>query len=345
MSISNNAQILVEGGQSLVAYVAMTTSDNTVFKSAAAVWSGKSGYEPIIRPNGVVTGLNLVTAAVSGTNDKVDVAAFTAYSMGVLRSVGAAADTTITRGATANIGKISSITMTSVGAVAVVAGTDSADSTINETRGGAGGPPLIPVDSVEIAQIRFSGTGAGTAAVISASQIYQVVGTHTERSDYPAILEVNNIGEGSNAATAGKVNAFIEFSEALPAIHTGPIAKKTWIQYYTPSYTALGKAMDFKPVEKSHSVSSSQFYGGSVAGQSESIGQGGFTAILSDGIGDQLVAQKDQVLTVKFFQDRNKPPYVLTQGRLGVAREFPVADQVKGTVTISAETVSAEFLS
>lgn len=341
MATSSNAKIQFEAGQSLVSYVAMTDSGNhQTFTSAATIWSGKSGFEPSVRPNGIVSGVNLVSVAADGSNNNVDVAAFTAYSAGTLYSVSAAANTAITRPAT-NVAKISSITMNSSGAIAVVAGTDGASTTFSETRAAAGGPPLIPVDSVEIAQVRLT---TSAAAAITAAQIFQVVGQHTERYDFPTWTE-NNIGDGSNSTIPAKKNAYVQFDAVLPLAHTGPIARKTYIQYYTPTLADVSKTLDFVPVENSHSVSSTEYYGGTIASSSSSIGQGSFTALFNDGVSDSLVTNKDQILTFKFYPDRNKTPYILTQGKLGLSRTFPVGDQVQASATISASTISAEFVS
>lgn len=342
MPNAENAKIQLEQGQSLVTFAAMTDSgDHRTFTPAAGdkVFSGKAGKAPEVRPNGLVSGNNLVSAAISGTNDKVDVAAFTAYSQGILRAVAAAADQTVLRGATTDTHRINSITMTSAGAVAVVSGT--ASTAFSETRGAAGGPPLIPADSVEIAQVRLTSV---TAGAVTPAEIFQVVGQHTERWDFPA-FEVENIGSGEAAAVAAERNAHVKLASALPLIHTGPAAKKVYVQYYTPIFADLSKTLDFKAVEKSHSVSSSQYYGGSVASSSESLGQGGFTALLSDGVTDSLVADKNQVLTVKHFPDRNKSAYSLTQGKIGLSRSWPVADQIQASVTISAENETVEFSS
>lgn len=341
MATSSNAKIQFEAGQSLVAYVAMTDSGNKqTYTTAATVWSGKSGFEPVVRPNGIVSGVNIVTAAADLSNNNVDVAAFTAYSIGVLNTVSAATNTAITRPAT-NISRILSITMTSAGAVAVVAGTDGASSAFSEVRAAAGGPPLIPVDSVELAQVRIA---TSAAAPITAAQIFQVIGQHTERYDFPTWSE-NNIGNGSSAATPALKNAHVLFDAAVPAAHTGPAGRRTYIQYYTPTLADVSKTLDFVPVENSHSVSSTEYYGGTIASSSSSIGQGAFTALFNDGVSDALVNNKDQVLTIKFFPDRNKAPYILTQGKIGLARTFPVGDQTQASVTISASTISAEFIS
>ena len=338
MATAENAKLQVEQGQTLVAYAALTDSgDHQYFTPAAAVLSNKSGFEPSVIPNGVATSLNMVTPGAA--NDTVAVAAFTAYVAGVLYSVSADAALAITRPASA-VAKINSITMTDAGVLAEVAGTDAADAVLIETRGGAGGPPLVPVDSVEIAQIRMV---SSTAAIITAAEIVQVVGQHCERSDYPT-LEVDTLGQGSAATVAATRTAHVKFSQVLPASHTGPIAKKTYSKHYTPVFADISKSKDFKAIEKTHSVSSSEGYGYTTASTSSALGQGGFTAELIDGVSDNLVQQKNQLLTFKFFPDRNKAAYTLTQGKLGISRTWPVGDQNNAACTISGDP-TAEFTS
>jgi hypothetical protein len=45
----------------------------------------------------------------------------------------------------------------------------------------------------------------------------------------------------------------------------------------------------------------------------------------------------------EIFPDENKSPYVLTQGKIGIKRSFPVNDQIQAAVTVSAEEASVEF--
>jgi len=346
MATSKNAKLQFESGQSVTDYTVMTDSgDHKVHTvSGGTVWSGKSGYEPAVRPNGVVTGRNIVSTHAS--NDTVTIAAFTAYSGGTLYEVDATT-ASITRADT-DVGQIHSITMNSSGSITVVEGEDSATSALSETRGAAGGPPSIPDDSVEIAQVRLTGN---TAAVITADEIFQTVGTHHERFDYPAWTE-NNIGDGDKASVSAKKNAYIEFDSALPMIHGDTATdaaddyKKVYIRYYEPTMADAQKAMDFTPCENTHSISSTEVYGNKTVGSSsKSLGQGGFTAMLSDGVTDSLLAEQDEVVTVKFFPDRNKTAYVLTQGTLGVSRTYPTGDQNQAECTITAETASAGFAS
>lgn len=340
MGTSKNAKIQIETGQTLVDYEAATDSgDHQIYNPSEDVMSGKSGFEPVVRPNGMVSGRNVVSAPASGSNDVVDVAAFTAYSGGTLYSVSASTDFSITRPAT-DVAKINSITMDSSGTLAEVAGTDGSDGNFSETRGAAGGPPEIPADSVEIAQVRLS---TSAAAAVTADEIYQVVGQHSERYDYPG-WTVNNVGDGANASEAAKQNAYIEFDAALPTSHTSATTKGIYVQHYTPTMSDLSRAYDFAPAEKSASSSSQQYYGGTVNAVSESLGQGSFTALMTDGISDTLVANKNEVLTTKFFPDRNKAAYMLTQGTVSLSRSFPAGGgQIEASVTLTPETESAEF--
>jgi hypothetical protein len=325
MAISSNAQIEFEAGQVLVTLAALTDSgDHTVYEGASAPWSQASGYTPTIRPNGLATG-GAVVPAISGTNDKVDGGALTCYLAGVLTTVAEDTDLAVTRGADANTHCITSITITNAGAYASVAGT--AHTHFVETRDAAGGPPLIPVGSIEIAQVRTTST---SAAAITADEIFDVIGQHTERYDYPAW-------------TIDAFDGAIEFSAALPLIHTGAVTKAVYASYYTPIFQTVAKAIDFKPIEASYSVTSQEYYGGVIGGSSSSLGQGGFTAMLEDGHTDSLLAQAGNNILIRFKQDRNRTPYSLTQGILGITRTFPKTQQVQASCTVTGEHVTVDY--
>jgi len=185
---------------------------------------------------------------------------------------------------------------------------------------------------------------SSTAAVVTTDELYQVVGQHTEQYDSPTWDE-NNIGDGESAESAAQKNAYVKFLSALPLIHTAGVAKKIFIKYYAPIFSEVSKALEFSPCELSHSVTSQEFYRGAVASVAESVGQGSFTALLNDGLTDSLVSEKNNVITVRQYPDINRNPFSLTQGKLGIARTFPVAGQIQAECTISAETGSAEFSS
>ncbi len=338
MATSAKAKISIETGQTLTDYAKMTDSgDHTIF-SLGTIWSGKSGFEPDVRPNGMVSGRNVLSAHAS--NDTINIAAFTAYSKGTEQTVTATTDT-LTRGTGPGKAKVISITMDCTGALAVVPGAEGAGATYSETRGAAGGPPYIPVSSVEVGQVR---TTVSTPQPVTAAEIFQVVGNHTERYDFPTWEEFN-LGKGINADSSAEQQSHIKLSSVLDADHTGDTYKDIYVKYYTPVFAELPRTLDFVPAENAISVSSTQFYNGSVAASASSLGAGAFTALLGDGITDALLIEQDQVITVKMWPDRNKSPFILTQGGLGIARTFPVADQNAAAVTIAAEAASANFLS
>lgn len=322
MATAENAKLEYEGGQTAFPMAALTDSgDRTTFNGAADLWSLRSGYAPVILPNGVRTGGAVTPHA---TNNLVTVAALTCNLNGVVTSV-AAGTGTITRPATA-VAKVNSITVDAAGDIVVVAGTDSGTTAFSETRGAAGGPPLIPVDSIEIAQVRVT---SNTAAAVTAAQIFQVPGLHVERADYPLFT--------ANAQTGS-----ITFNSVLDAIHTGPTAKKTFASYAEPVFAEVSLATDFVPPETSHSVSSTQIYGTTLGSSSQTLNQGSFTAFLQNGISDPLVALKNEELWFRFYPDRYQGEYLLTQGKLGISRTFPAGADIQAACTISAKAAATE---
>jgi len=312
-----DASLEYEAGQTPTAMSALTDSgDHKKFTSAASLFSGVAGFTPIIRPNGVITG-GAVTPGVSTTNDKVDVAALTVYLAGVKTTVAAALDQTITRGATTNICIINSITISSAGAVAVIAGT--ATTAFSETRGADGGPPFIPVGSVEIAQVRLSSI---TAAAITAEQIYAVPGTHLERYDYPLFEEDYATGT-------------VSFNTALPLSHTGGVPKKVYASYSAPVFAFISNSSNFVAPENAFSSTSKQVYGGTVGSTSKSLAAGGFDAILKNGVSDAVLGLAGKNLWFRFYPDKYQADYILCQGTLGVKRDFPADGNINAKCTIS----------
>jgi hypothetical protein len=338
MATAKNAKILIELGQTLTDYTLMSDAGDQqiFFLSGVPIWSKKSGYEVTVLPNGISSGRNLLSAG--STNDTARVAAFTAYSKGAEQSP-SATSVTVPRPTTGGYAKIISVTMATDGSIDKVAGTEGA--AFSETRNAAGGPPYIGVDDVEVGQVRITGS---TAAALTADDLHQVVGTSTERFDYPN-WTVNSIGDGEQAETVKQKNAYIKMDAALPGAHTAAAAKRIYTKYYEPVFSELTRTMDFSPAEESHTVTSQEYYRGTIGSVSAALGQGSFTALLNDGLTDALIAEKNQIITVKFFPDENKSPYALTQGKVGLDRTFPYDNQNQAEVTISAETQTAEFSS
>lgn len=319
MANAENAKIQYEGGQNQSPMDALLDSgDATTFESGAELWSRRSGFEPEIRPDGLITG-GTITPASGGSNNTVDVSALTAYVSGT--SVSASGQTSIECArASVDTHIIYSITVDDAGNVTANAGDEG--TSLSETRGSAGGPPLIAEGEVEIGQVRYT---SATSAAVKTSEIFQVVGRHQERYDFP-IWEVDYR------------NGNVVFNSALDAIHTGEEPKGVFASYAEPIFADVPKGTDYVPAETSHSTSSTQIYGTTLGTTSSTLNQGSFTAYLNDGISDALVRLKNETLWFKFFPNRFASAYRLDQGKLGIARTFPAGDEIQASCTISPES-------
>jgi hypothetical protein len=300
-----------EAGQTPFPFEAMTDGgDATTFEASFSPISNAAGFEPVVAPYGLLTG-GAITA--TGSNNQVAVAALTASMAGATGAdangvvVVAGGNVAVTRPAT-NVSKVISITVDATGALAAVAGTDGASAAFSETRGGAGGPPFIPVGSIEIGQVRLT---TSTAAPVAGGEVYAVPGLHVELASYPVYALDFARGE-------------VNFAVELPKIHTGSVTKKVYIKGATPLFAPIAQTSDWVPAESTYSINSTDTYDGPVGSASASLGQASFTAVLKDGITDAFLAQKGKNLWFEFRPDRDKMlPKQLTQGILGVSRTFP----------------------
>lgn len=323
MAITSNPKLEYESGQAFHAFEAMTDSgDATTFEASFAPWSGRSGFEATVLPFGLATG-GAITPD-TGTNDSVAVAALTAYMPGTAAAdadglATVSSDTVSVTRASVDTHIINSITVNASGAFAAVQGSEG--TAFSETRGAAGGPPLIPVDSIEIGQVRLS---SGTAAEVTSTEIFAVVGVHRERYDQPVWTEDPTSGE-------------ITFASALPKIHTGELPKQVHARGYTPIFAEIPRISDWVPADESNSVNSTQIYGGTLGSVSTSLGQASFTHYGNNGIDDPIILVKGNRLWFRYYQDRNRLAHQLTQGIVGISRTFPAGDHVNISVTVSAE--------
>lgn len=318
MATNENARLQYEVDRTSYPMAALTAaSDALSYAGAAAPWSARSGYAPVVLPNGLLSG---GTVTPAGTNNVVNIAALSLNLNGVVTAV-AGSTLTASRGASSNTHCITSLTVDSTGALAAVAGT--ASTAFSETRGAAGGPPYIPVGSVEIGQVRLTSV---TAGLVTAAEIFVTPGTHVERADTP-LYEVDSL--------TGKVN----FYSAVPKIHTGDTPKKVFASYATPTFADVALASDFVPPTNTYSVSSTQYYGATRGSTSKTLNAGSFTAALNDGLTDPLLAMEGENIWFKFYQDRARSAHELCQGRLGIARTFVVANEPQAACVIAAASV------
>jgi len=339
MPSAETAILYYEAGQDPVAMGALTDQgDRTDFKSTDNLFSNRSGYEPDVKPNGLATG-GVITPAVSGSNDVVDISACEVYIAGVLTSVGASTDESITRPSVNDYQKFS-ITVTALGAFAVVEGTEG--TSFSTTRGAAGGPPWIDNDAIEIGQVWWN---SQTPAAVTTDEIKQVPGVSMERWDFP-VWQIEYIDvENGILGYAG-----VKFNSALAGIHsedagTTVAGKLVYASYNTPVFAEIVDAYDFVPPANAHAVNTTQVYGRTKGSKSSTLGQGSFSVELNDGVSDGLLKFVDDNIWFKFYPDRLKSPYMLTQGSLGVSGNFPAGANINAACTISAEAVGERVYS
>jgi hypothetical protein len=341
MAALTNQAIAYESAQSANAFALMTTTDRTTYSTTVKPWSQAPGVEYTVGPYGLMTG-GEVTVGVA--DDAVRLAALTAMMPGAtgadattgVLSVNAVVDDslTATRGTSAGTAYIiSSLTITSAGAAAMVAGAGS--TAFIATRGSAGGPPTIPVGSFEVAQVKLT---SSTAAAVAAAEIFQVVGDSQERYDFPVWSD-------------DPIRGQITFSAALPLVHgtnaaaAATAAKLVYVKAATPVFAEVSRARDWVPAETSYSVTSEAYYDGAVGSSSPSLGGASFNCALNDGITDAMLAKRGQSLLFRFKADKNKAPYQYTQGILGVARTFGVGASATAAITIAAAQETVDFAS
>lgn len=323
---NDKALIEYEAGQNAHPLEVMETTDNKNYSASFKPFSARAGFEAKVMPNGLINGGAITPSAevdkVIVSTALVMMASVTgADENGQLTVAGAELE--LTRPITGTHA-VYSVTVTSSGALSVVAGSDG--SAFNEERGADGGAPFIPVDSIEIGQVHLSDD---SSAMVKSSEIKQVPGLHVELSDFPIY-------------TVKPVSGEVVFVSDLPLIHEGGVSKQIYITGFTPSFAEVSNGSDWVPSEITHSINSTQVYGGAVGSSSSSLNQASFSAILKDGITDNILNVVDDTIWVRFKQDRNRIPYQLTQGKLGLARSFPADGNVQASFTLSAENKTTD---
>jgi len=323
MATAENARLNVEAGQTFVPIEQMTDSgDKTIFNLAGGEQklSAADNTAILVRLDGLTTGGVIIPG--SG-DDEVTISAGTYNLGGAVFTAPASVDLAVARGASSHI--IYSIVLDVDNVFEALAGTTG--TSFSETRGTAGGPPEIPVDTIEIGQVRYSTLTPGP---VLDTDIFQVTGQHVERSTAPLFTVERSTGD-------------LTFISALQSSHTAGATRGVWIEYSTPIFSEIADASDFVPPETSDSSTSTQVYGRTVSAVSSTLNQGTFSALLTNGISDLVVQQKGQTLWFEFFPNRfTTTDKIFTQGKLGIARTFPADDLISAACTITSEEEATE---
>ena len=321
VSPTDNAALYLESTQTQAGPVELTDlGDHQTFTSAAELWSKKTGYAPQIYPNGVSTGCYVFNRT---TNDKVYVSAGTAYQGGLLIDV-AALEVTCTRTADAvNPCIITSVVIDATGVVNVNQGLKGA--ALSTTRGNAGGPPILAAQEIELGQVKYT---SETSAPVAAEEIFQLVGVHRERFDFPG-WETYTVPSRDGTIAGGSM----QFVAALGDTHIAS-PKHIYAHYAEPSFTQLNPISNFSPPTRTHSLTSVPIYGGALGIWSTSLTQGSFSIYLINGVSDWVFGLQDTIATLRFCPDMYGA-CMTVQGMCSVKATFPAGQLAVATVTLT----------
>ncbi len=327
MATTENSALYYEFEHFLKGMASLTDSgDHFTFNSVSDCWSDEAGFSPVVRPDGVLAGVQVSPSLSS--NNQVDISSGSLNLAGAIVTKSSATGLTCTRGDVSNPFIINSITLTSAGAFSVVPGTPG--TAFSESRGVAGGAPFIPVGSIELSQVRLS---SSTAGIVLASEIYASPNVHRELANYPVISSIDFVRERESVLFP----AGVTFSCAMMCNHTGGVVKGVYAQYYEPEFVEIGRAADFQPSSNSFSTTSNACYGGVVGEVSRSLKAGKFRAYLDDGVSDAILTKEGKKIWFKFLPDRYFPDkYVLTHGFMGVSAKYPAKGSISADFTINS---------
>ncbi len=320
---AEDAKLQIEHGFVLWDYEKGTNSgDNKKFTYSGTLklFSMLKGQAPIVRPDGVRSGLK-VKPAVAGGNNNVDIEAGTAFAGGVDLSVAAATNLAVTRTPAGGTFQITSIVVDNAGVITAVAGTEG--SAFSVTRGAAGGPPFIPVDKIEIAQVKLT---SNTDAPIAASEIDQNV---MERYDIPSFKLIPE-------------EAAVEMLAALDLRHTGSVTKGIWVKHYEPVFNDIPEASAWKPVDKSGESQTFRTYDGVFALATTGIKDGSFEVNLKGEAGEIMNQVAGATRWLRFYPDKFRTDHHLVLGFVSVEREFPADNLMKAAVTVTGAIAAIE---
>lgn len=331
IATSKTMELHIEGGQTMVDNEVMVGATATVLTNSGELWSMDDArpvnLSPVIRPDGVASGLEIAPAA-SGGDNLSDVSAGWYWLGGVKRQHAGYTDLGLTRGVELK----SSVTIDSSFDITAVNGVSGAGGGYSAARGVSGGPPYIPVGSLELNQFQ---SDSGTAAAITIGELRSLANTHREVSSFPA-WQVFPMG-------TEEYNANIKFQIVPMLNHTGDVRKAVYSTTYTPVFVQVPIAKNFAPVDTATAIATEEWYKNIVTGdESDSITQSTYTQKLDNGVDDPLIKDwKGHFLMLKFYPVSTEPEmHILTQGRVQVSRTFTVGTSLQAAVIITPHSAS-----
>jgi hypothetical protein len=299
------------------------------FETSAEFLSAQEDLEPVVRLDGVVSGLTLSPG--SGYNE-VDYSDGSVYIKGNTVNVTAGTITDLLRPTVAGQVRVTALTVDENGTVNKTAASAGASSTV---RGAAGGPPFLPVDEVLIGYITMSyyGGSASGASTIAASEINDET---RERATIPSYEIMYHDGSGSNPTNVGA----IRFATALPLIHAATAAgpgtnrRNVYCSYYAAEFEQVPDARDFSFDEDVATVRSRAYMDASEETSISIPSWSGTGSVYFDRVSDLMTLIKNSKRWIKYFPDQDNTDYWAGRAVMKVSRNLPVDDNLMATLTI-----------
>jgi len=313
--------IKIEDGFTPIAQEVMTNSgDNKTFAAPSLGHFSLSAEDenginrtPDVRPDGVRSGF-LISPALSGTNDLIDVKGGKIFQSFNKITVAGVTDLAVARPATLPF-ITHSITINSAGAIVVVAGTEGA--AFSSVRGAVGAAPFIPVGSIEIGLVNL--TAIATAPITSDEIVFSPEWSHTP--SYKLL----------------PYTASVEFMTALATIHTGNVTRSVYVKYSKPILVDISAPLSkIKPVKLPQKIASQLFFSGTRSKVVEGeLSEGSFEYEVPAGIGHVLNRIDNSTRLITIMPDSTADRRLLFYALVTNEEEFVSGEITLGTATLS----------
>jgi len=320
--------------QALTSVSSPAAAVNKKFSTGQTYISPIEEFDPIVRLDGVVSGL-ILTA--SSTADAIDYSAGVVNVSGVEVSVSGSTLTSISRPTVDGNVIQNAIVVDGNGTVTAVAGTEGATS---NTRGAAGGPPYLPLNKVLLGYVILEYVAATGGAVISSTEIDTA---SKERADIPGYKVLYHDGQDERNPNGSNYGC-IEFTSALNTIHnslsdptgaTGTaVTRKVYTSWRSPLFEEIPDCFDVSITESMATITSIA-YGDTYEEKATSTPSwsASFSYYWSK-VNDIVDVIKNTKRFFKLYPDRDSASHWLGVCTITANHNIPVTDSLQGDVSM-----------
>jgi hypothetical protein len=298
---------------------------NKKFTSDAERFSGINANEPTVILDGIISGCNISAGTAANT---FDVSAGTFQIKGNSYSLSASVGNTgLTRPTVDGNITVNAVSVDTSGTLTVSAG---AEGTTSTTRGGAGGPPFIPVDEVLLGYLTLGFTDTSGGIVVTAAEIDNDSKEYSYLPGYRVVYHDTTESKG-----------LINFDTALDTIHTGSVTRNVYATYYEPkSWVEVSDSKDFT-LNSDQSTVKNMAYDDTTEGTSLGIKSwSGSFDYYDDKVSATMVRELDETRKrwFRFYPDRDDTEHFTGIAVISsISDGAPVADMVGGTVSLEGD--------